>query len=111
MLKKLLSGLFSAGEGDANSREKAAEAVEYAGYLIISEPDMQGGQYRVSGVIQQRLDQGELREHRFERSDMLPSRDACDEMMITKAKRYIEEVGDAMFEPDPRHQAAGDSSV
>ena len=111
MLKKLLSGLFGAGEGDTNSQAKAAEAIEYAGYLIISEPDVQGGQYRVSGVIQQRLDEGELREHRFERSDMLPSRDACDEMMVTKAKRYIEEVGDTMFEPDPRQQTAGDSGA
>ena len=108
MLKKLLSGLFKADNNEATRQAKAAEAVEHAGYLIISEPDVQGGQYRVSGVIQQRLDQGELREHRFERSDMLPSRDACDDMMVAKAKRYIDEVGDAMFDPDPRQQVAGD---
>ena len=111
MLKKLLSGLLGSSDGNANSRARAAEAVEYAGYLIISEPDEQGGQFRVSGVIQQPLNEGEPREHRFERSDMLPSRDGCDAMMVTKAKRYIDEVGDAMFDPDPRQQAADDTSV
>lgn len=111
MLKKLLSGLLGSNNENTTRRAEAAEAVEYAGYLIISEPDEQGGQYRVSGVIQQSLNDGELREHRFERSDMLPSRDGCDEMMVTKAKRYIDEVGDTMFEPDPRQQAVDDTGV
>lgn len=111
MLKKLLAGLLGSSNENTASRNKAAEAVEYAGYLIISEPDEQGGQYRVSGVIRQPLSDGEPREHRFERSDILPSRDGCDEMMVSKAKRYIDEVGEAMFEPDPRQHAADDSSV
>ncbi|WP_018916026.1 HlyU family transcriptional regulator [Vreelandella zhanjiangensis] len=103
MFKKLFSGLFG-GEGNAapNAGVKAAEPVEYKGYLIISQPDQQSGQYRVSGWIKQPSDSGEPREHRFERSDMLPSRDACDAMMVTKAQRYIDEVGEAIFEPDPR---------
>ncbi|MGP8288886.1 HlyU family transcriptional regulator [Vreelandella zhanjiangensis] len=109
MFKKLFSGLFG-GEGNAapNAGVKAAEPVEYKGYLIISQPDQQSGQYRVSGWIKQPSDSGETREHRFERSDMLPSRDACDAMMVTKAQRYIDEVGEAIFEPDPRQ--AGDNA-
>ena len=104
MLKKLVAGLFGGDETEPGRRAQAAEAVEYNGYVIISEPDDQSGQYRVSGIIRQRLEDGDVREHRFERSDMLPSREGCDEMMVTKAKRYIDEVGEAMFEPDPRHK-------
>lgn len=38
---------------------------------------------------------------------MLPAREACDAMMVTKSQRYIDEVGEAMFAPDPRR--AGDN--
>lgn len=31
---------------------------------------------------------------------MLPGREACDALMVSKAQRFIDEVGDAMFEPD-----------
>ncbi len=103
MFKKLLSGFFG-GEREASVKIslKAAEPVEYKGYLIVSQPDQQSGQYRVSGFISQPDSSGENREHRFERSDMLPAREACDAMMVTKAQRFIDEVGETMFEPDPR---------
>ncbi|MGM0522221.1 MAG: HlyU family transcriptional regulator [Pseudomonadota bacterium] len=110
MLKKLITGLLGGDKTQQGSRPQAADAVEYNGYVIISEPDDQSGQYRVSGIIRQRLDDGDVREHRFERSDMLPSRDGCDEMMVTKAKRYIDEVGEAMFEPDPRQKPTDSDS-
>lgn len=96
MLKKLLSGLFGGGE-KAPGSAPAAEAVEYKGYEIISEPAEQGGQYRVSGVIRKSGVDGEMREHRFERSDMVPGREACDQLMVSKAQRFIDEVGDEMF--------------
>ncbi|MCO7245106.1 HlyU family transcriptional regulator [Halomonas sp. Mc5H-6] len=104
MLKKLLSGLLGGGQEGAKGNTQSADPVEYKGYLITSQPDNQSGQYRVSGLITRPQGEGEDLEHRFERSDMLPSRDACDAMMITKAQRYIDEVGDDMFKPDPRHE-------
>lgn len=98
MLKKLFSGLF--GDG-ADKPKGAAEPVEYKGYQIVSEPAEQGGQYRVSGWIRKPLSGegqgGETLEHRFERSDMVPGREACDQLMISKAQRFIDEVGDEMF--------------
>lgn len=103
MLKKILSGLFGGDrQTSPGATTKAAEAVEYKGYEIVSQPDDQSGQYRVSGTIRKPVTAGEALEHRFERSDMLPGREACDAMMVTKAQRYIDEVGEAMFEPDPR---------
>ncbi|TDN98436.1 MULTISPECIES: HlyU family transcriptional regulator [Halomonas] len=104
MFKKLLSGLLGGGDGKSG-HAGAAEPVEYKGYLIISEPADQGGQFRVSGWIRKPLpaaadgQQGELLEHRFERSDMLPGREACDALMVSKAQRFIDEVGDEMFSP------------
>lgn len=103
MLKKLLTGLFGDGSSSKpTSRLQAADPVDYAGYLIISEPDNSGGQYRVSGLIRQRSSDGKVQEHRFERSDMVPGRDACDELMVAKAKRFIDEMGESLFDPDPR---------
>ena len=107
MFKKLLSGLFgSQGGGNTGTGTKAAEPVEYKEYLIISQPDNQSGQYRVSGWIRKPDSQGGAQEHRFERSDMLPGREACDALMVSKAQRYIDEVGDAMLEPDPRRDSS-----
>ncbi|WP_458524664.1 HlyU family transcriptional regulator [Onishia taeanensis] len=96
MLKKLFPGLFGAGES-ATSRE--ADPVEYRGYLIVSDPQDVGGQYRVSGFIRKPVADGETLEHRFERSDVVSSREACDELTVRKAERYIDDVGDDMFTP------------
>ncbi|MCA1769981.1 MAG: hypothetical protein LC652_08560 [Halomonas sp.] len=103
MFKKLLSGLLGGGDRQPNAsaptNAPAAEPVEYKGYRIISEPADQGGQYRVSGWICRDGTNGELQEHRFERSDMVSGREACDQLMVSKAQRYIDEVGEEMFGP------------
>ncbi len=96
MLKKLLGGLFGSGEAKPGSA-RAAEPVEYNGYQIVSEPAEQGGQYRVSGWIRKESADGETLEHRFERSDLVPGREACDQLMVSKAQRFIDQTGDDMF--------------
>lgn len=98
MLKKFLGGLFGAGESKPGNA-KAAEPVAYNGYQIVSEPAEQGGQYRVSGWIRKPGTDGETLEHRFERSDLVPGREACDQLMVSKAQRYIDQVGEDMFKP------------
>ncbi|NIC04256.1 HlyU family transcriptional regulator [Billgrantia bachuensis] len=98
MLKKLLGGLFGGGDTKPGNA-KAAEPVEYNGYQIVSEPAEQGGQYRVSGWIRKSGADGEILEHRFERSDLVPGREACDQLMVSKAQRYIDQAGDDMFKP------------
>lgn len=110
MLKKILSGLFGNNRQEAQgATTNAADPVEYKGYWIVPQSDNQSGQYRVSGWIRKSGTSDEMLEHRFDRSDMLPGRDACDAMMITKAQRYIDEVGEAMFEPDPRRDTENKS--
>ncbi|MGC3872855.1 HlyU family transcriptional regulator [Halomonas sp. GXIMD04776] len=93
MLKKLIDGLFRSG--DVNDEEMPS--TEHRGYLITPDPQDAGGQYRVSGWIRKPIEQGETLEHRFERSDIVSSREACVELTVNKAKRYIDDVGDEMF--------------
>ncbi|WNK19011.1 HlyU family transcriptional regulator [Halomonas piscis] len=109
MLKKLFSGLFGSAERAGQSTGPApAEPVEYRGYRIISRPVVEDGRFRVSGVIQLPREEGEALEHGFERSDVLPDREACDAMMVSKAQRFIDETGEAMFGPDSRRDATDD---
>ncbi len=98
MLRKLLGGLFGGGEARAGNA-RAAEPVEYHGYQIISEPAEQGGQFRVSGWIRKMGPDGETLEHRFERSDLVPGREACDQLMVSKAQRFIDQMGEGLFDP------------
>ncbi|MBZ9557109.1 MULTISPECIES: HlyU family transcriptional regulator [Modicisalibacter] len=94
MLKKLIGGLFRGG--DVNDEEMPA--TDYRGYLITPDPQDAGGQYRVSGWIRKPVEGGETLEHRFERSDVLASRDACVELTVHKAERFIDDLGDEIFD-------------
>lgn len=93
MLKKLIDGLFRSG--DVNDEE--IPPTDYRGFLITPDPQDAGGQYRVSGWIRKPIEGGETLEHRFERSDMVSSREACVELTQKKARQYIDDVGDEMF--------------
>jgi hypothetical protein len=96
MFGKLLSGLFGGGKAEGKSRE--GEAVEYNGYLIVPQCEDKDGQFRVSGWIRKPAVEGEtMREHRFERSDVMPGREACEELMVSKAQRMIDDMGDELF--------------
>ncbi|SDK86842.1 hypothetical protein SAMN05661010_00358 [Modicisalibacter muralis] len=93
MLKKLFGGLFRAG--DVNAEEMPA--TDYRGYLITPDPQDAGGQYRVSGWVRKPVEGGETLEHRFERSDVVSSREACVELTVKKAQQFIDDIGDDMF--------------
>ncbi|WP_280562237.1 MULTISPECIES: HlyU family transcriptional regulator [unclassified Chromohalobacter] len=94
MLKRLIEGLFRSG----GVNDEEIPATDYEGYLITPDPQDVGGQYRVSGWIRKPVEGGETREHRFERSDIVSSRDDCIELTLRKVQRYIDDVGDEMFE-------------
>lgn len=103
MMKRLLSGLFGThgpreGSNDARRRQPEAEPIDYKGFLIVPDPQDANGQYRVSGWIRKPAENGEMKAHRFERSDTVPDRDGCNELMVRKAERFIDDHGDRMFE-------------
>ncbi|ABE59477.1 HlyU family transcriptional regulator [Chromohalobacter israelensis] len=94
MLKKLIDGLFRSG----NVNDEEIPATDYEGFLITPDPQDVGGQYRVSGWIRKPVEGGETREHRFERSDIVSSREDCIQLTLRKAQRFIDDTGDAMFD-------------
>ncbi|OEF23220.1 HlyU family transcriptional regulator [Vibrio rumoiensis] len=87
-----LSKLFGAKEVEA----KNVEPVEYNGYLIYPEPMAEGGQFRIAGRIVKDI-QGEMKTYQFIRSDVLASESDANELMIKKAKLFIDQSGTTIF--------------
>lgn len=86
--------LFGGGSGDAKTG--TSEAVVYKEYSIVSAPMAEGGQHRLCAIVTKEID-GEMREHRLIRADLFTSADEASEAAIRKAKRAIDEQGDAIF--------------
>lgn len=90
-----LASLFSSNTG--HSTEQAAEdSIEYKGFAITPNPMNEGGQYRLSAIIEKEVNEVVL-SHAFIRSDVIASRDDCIEMTIRKAKIAIDQMGESIF--------------
>lgn len=89
----ILSRLFGGGK-DAPAAER--EAVEHKGFLIYPEPLRQGGQYLTAGTIAKDYPDGR-KEHRFVRADTHASAEDAGRLMVQKAQRLIDELGDRLF--------------
>ncbi|NAW70363.1 transcriptional regulator [Vibrio sp. V27_P1S3P104] len=70
---------------------------EYKGFLIYQEPINEHGQYRIAGRIIQEVN-GEWKEHRFIRSDLLSSEAQAKELMLKKAQLYIDQMSGQIFQ-------------
>ena len=79
-----------------NAEMKISEPIEYKGYLIYQESLLEGGQYRVAGRIEKQLI-GELKSHRFIRSDLLLAEQDANELMLKKSQMFIDQMGDSIF--------------
>ncbi|ENB1601158.1 transcriptional regulator [Vibrio parahaemolyticus] len=78
--------------------EKTAEVkIEYKGFLIYQESISEGGQYRIAGRIEKSYD-GEVKTHRFIRSDLLASEGDANELMLKKSQMFIDQMGDKIFD-------------
>ncbi|CZF82001.1 Transcriptional activator HlyU [Grimontia celer] len=88
----LFDWLFSSKEKPT----KETEPTEYKGFLIYAEAKSEGGQFRINGRICKELD-GELKTHSFIRSDLLPSEDSANELMLKKSQLFIDQMGERMF--------------
>ncbi|PWI32353.1 transcriptional regulator [Vibrio albus] len=90
-------GLFSKLFGSKSSEQTTeVEPVEYKGFLIYQEAVKEGGQYRIAGRITKEKD-GEIKSHRFIRSDLVTSEQDANELMLNKAKMFIDQMGDSIF--------------
>ncbi len=90
-------GLFSRLFGGGKPEQKTeVEPVEYKGFLIYQEALSESGQYRIAGRITKEVD-GELKTHKFIRSDLLPSEADANEFMLKKAQMFVDQMGDSIF--------------
>ena len=89
-----LKKLFGGGSGGAG-KPHATETHE--GYTIHTTPMPEGGQYRLAAIIEKTVD-GELKQHRLIRADMLMSEEDASQAAIRKAKQVIAEQGDRLFD-------------
>lgn len=90
-------GLFTRLFGEKKAAAKPeVTPVEYQGYFIYQEALEEGRQFRVAGRITKSID-GEEKEHRFIRSDVLASEQEANELMLSKAKMFIDQMGDNIF--------------
>ena len=87
-----LSKLFGGGSGG-----KASEpAEEYEGFRITPQPQADAGGHRICAVIEKEVG-GETKTHTMVRADMCQSRDEAVTSSTLKAKRLIDEQGEAIF--------------
>ncbi|USD68235.1 HlyU family transcriptional regulator [Vibrio sp. SCSIO 43136] len=91
----LFSKLFGGSKKDA--APKSVEPVEYKGFNIYQEAQSEGGQYRICGRITKAYPEGEVKEHKFIRSDLLPSEQDANEFMLKKAQLFIDQMGEGIF--------------
>ena len=90
-----LKKLFGIGNSDGESN-KDAPSIEYEGFLVRSTPQNEGGQFRLCGIISKEVD-GELREHKLIRADILPNADEAHQSCFRKARQVIDEQGDRLL--------------
>ncbi len=92
-------GFFSRlfGGSEKAAEVKTVEAVEYNGFQIYPESIAEGGQFRIAGRIEKILD-GEVKSHRFIRSDLLGTEDDANQLMLKKSQMFIDQMGDKIFD-------------
>ncbi len=92
-------GFFSRlfGGSAKTAKVKAVEPVEYKGFQIYPESTSEGGQFRIAGRIEKKLD-GVVKSHRFIRSDLLGTKDDANQLMLKKSQMFIDQMGDRIFD-------------
>ncbi|MFQ6024500.1 MAG: HlyU family transcriptional regulator [Acidiferrobacterales bacterium] len=90
-LRKLVSGKHENSDPTRNQ-----VAVNYKGYTIIPTPQKVGAGWTTEGDISKEIDDVPKSQH-FIRVDTFTDRDEAISYSIVKAKRIIDEQGDALF--------------
>jgi len=90
------SALFGGKSGPATA--KAADPVEYKGFVIRAAPyKNDGGQYQTAGTIEREIS-GVRKEHRFIRADAYASYDDAVNFTENKARQIVDLQGDRIFD-------------
>ena len=91
-----LRTLFGSGATSA----KAAEPVEYKGFVICAAPYKNNGHYQTAGTIAREIG-GVRKEHRFIRADAYAAYDDAVAFTLNKARQIIDLQGDKIFSERP----------
>jgi hypothetical protein len=89
--------LFGGGGTSAGGGDKAAEAVEYNGFIIRPAPFKDGSQFQTAGTIEKEIG-GVKREHKFIRADRHGSYEDAASFTLSKARQMIDQMGDRLFD-------------
>jgi hypothetical protein len=90
----LLSKLFG---GKATAKVKYIDPELYKEFLIFPEPVRADGGFRIAARIEKEID-GEVKLHNMMRVDTLPSEAEANQASINKAKVFIDQMGDGVFD-------------
>ncbi len=92
-------GFFSRlfGGSEKSVEVKSVEPVEYKGFQIYPESIAEGGQFRIAGRIEKNVD-GEVKSHRFIRSDLMGIEEDANQLMLKKSQMFIDQMGEKIFD-------------
>jgi len=76
---------------------KAADPVEYKGFIIRAAPYKNNGNYQTAGTIEREIG-GVRKEHRFIRADAYAAYDDAVTFTVNKARQIIDLQGEKIFE-------------
>lgn len=86
----LLSRLF--GSKSSAPGSAATETEDHKGFRITPKPIREGGQYRVSALIEK-----DGRKHELIRADTMASLEEANSLSLSKARQMIDEQGEGLF--------------
>ncbi len=89
-----LRRIFSPGGVPVSAAE---EPVAYKGYMVQPAPQREGSQWLTAGIITKTVGD-EVKEYKFVRGDLHPSREGAVEFSLTKGQQIIDLEGDRIFE-------------
>ncbi|TCS43988.1 HlyU family transcriptional regulator [Reinekea marinisedimentorum] len=80
----------------ASAKPEKKDWEDYQGFRVCATPIAEGGQYRVSGIIEK--GEGEdKQQHTFVRADLIAGKDEAKQFTVMKAKLMIDQLGDRVF--------------
>ncbi len=88
---------WSALFGGRAAPAKAADPVEYKGFIIRAAPYKNNGNYQTAGTIEREVG-GVRKAHRFIRADAYAAYDDAVTFTVNKARQIIDLQGDKIFE-------------
>ncbi|MFT6426380.1 MAG: hypothetical protein ACJAXG_000433 [Celeribacter sp.] len=90
----LLSKLFG---GKSKAKPKDIDPEFYKEFLIFPDPVRADGGFRIAARIEKEI-AGEVKVHNLMRVDTLPSEEEANQASINKAKVFIDQMGDRVFD-------------